>query len=94
MTVSYPNSIKTFDNLVDDVDNILASHQNEPNAEITAIETELGINPKGSYTDVAERLDVIEASGTDENAIHDNTSGEISAITEKTSITANDLFLY
>lgn len=34
-----------------------------------------------------------EVSGTDDDAIHDNVSGEIAAITEKTSLADNDLVL-
>ena len=39
MPASYPSAIKTFTTLVDGVDDVLAAHQNDPNAEITAIET-------------------------------------------------------
>ena len=56
MPASYPSAIKTFTTLVDGVDDVLASHQNDPNAEITAIETELGTNPRGTATDVKARL--------------------------------------
>lgn len=45
MPASYPTSIKSFTTLVDNVDDVLAAHQNEPNDEITAIETVLGVNP-------------------------------------------------
>lgn len=34
---------------------------NNPNAEIVAIETELGLEPKGAYDDVADRLDHVLA---------------------------------
>ena len=56
MPASYPSAIKTFTTLVDGVDDVLASHQNDPNAEITAIETELGTNPRGTAADVKARL--------------------------------------
>ena len=56
MPASYPSAIKTFTTLVDGVDDVLAAHQNDPNAEITAIETELGTNPRGTATDVKTRL--------------------------------------
>lgn len=36
---SFPTSVKTFPTLVDLVDSVLASHQNERGAEVTAIET-------------------------------------------------------
>jgi len=56
MPASYPSAIKTFTTLVDGVDDVLAAHQNDPNAEITAIETELGTNPRGTAADVKTRL--------------------------------------
>jgi len=56
MPASYPSAIKTFTTLVDGVDDVLASHQNDPNAEITAVETELGTNPRGTAADVKARL--------------------------------------
>ncbi|MBI3319739.1 MAG: hypothetical protein HYZ89_04045 [Candidatus Omnitrophica bacterium] len=62
MPASYPSAIKTFTTLVDGVDDVLASHQNDPNAEITAIETELGTNPRGTAADVKTRLDAAHNS--------------------------------
>jgi len=56
MPASYPSAIKTFTTLVDGVDDVLAAHQNDPNAEITAIETELGTNPRGTFADIKERI--------------------------------------
>lgn len=56
MPASYPSALKTFTTLVDGVDDVLAAHQNDPNAEITAIETELGTNPRGTAADVKSRL--------------------------------------
>ncbi len=56
MPASYPSAIKTFTTLVDGVDDVLAAHQNDPNAEITAIETELGTHPRGTAADVKARL--------------------------------------
>jgi len=58
---SYPSNIKTFATLVDLVDSVLAAHQNERGDEITAIETELGTNPKGSAANVRARIEAIEA---------------------------------
>lgn len=56
---SYPGSIKTFATLVDLADSVLAAHQNDRGAEITAIETELGTDPAGAYSTVADRLDAM-----------------------------------
>ena len=64
----YPNSIPTFTTLTDNVDDVLASHQNVPNGEINAIATELGTNPKtitdatspaASPSSVAQYLDMV-----------------------------------
>ena len=52
----YPNAIKNFLQLEDGVDTVIALHPNERGDEITAIETELGTNPKGAAADVAARL--------------------------------------
>ncbi|MDL1909685.1 hypothetical protein FBQ81_03175 [Chloroflexi bacterium CFX6] len=57
---SFPSSIKTFPTLVDLADSVLAAHQNERGDEITAIETELGTDPKGSDASVKARLDRLE----------------------------------
>ena len=61
MAASYPSAVKSFTTKVDGTDYPSASHINDPQLEITAIETELGLLPKGSNTDVHERLDAIEA---------------------------------
>lgn len=42
---TYPSGIYSPTTLTDGVDDVLASHQNTPNAEIVAIETAIGINP-------------------------------------------------
>lgn len=47
MAASYPTSIKSFTTKVDDVDDVLAEHVNSLQEEVVAIETALGINPKG-----------------------------------------------
>lgn len=64
--MAYPGSIYSYSTLTDGIDDVLASHQNTPNAELIAIETELGTNPKtiddtvapGSPTSVANLLDM------------------------------------
>lgn len=43
---TYPGAIYSPATLTDGIDDVLASHQNVPNAELVAIETELGTNPK------------------------------------------------
>jgi anti-sigma factor ChrR (cupin superfamily) len=45
---SYPGALKTYTNKVDGVDTVLAADMNSVQAEIQAIEGELGTNPKTS----------------------------------------------
>jgi hypothetical protein len=62
--MSYPATIDTFTTKVDTTDDVLAADINAPQTAITAIETELGINPAGSQTDLATRLiKSIDAAG-------------------------------
>jgi hypothetical protein len=58
---SFPSSVKTFATLVDLADSVLAAHQNDRGGEITAIETELGVDPAGSYSTVVDRLNAMTA---------------------------------
>jgi hypothetical protein len=44
MTASFPSAIKTFTTKVDGTSTIEASHVNDLQDEVSAIETELGIN--------------------------------------------------
>jgi hypothetical protein len=44
---------------------VYAEDFNKDRAEIVAIETELGTNPKGAFADVAERLDNLPSGGGD-----------------------------
>lgn len=70
MAASFPTSLKTFATLADDVDKVLAAHQNDANDEITAIEAYLfdssvGIIPGGRLslsTDPAPTTDITGAS--------------------------------
>lgn len=57
MTTVYPGSVDAFATKTDGVDYNLASHINDLQDAAMAVETELGIDPAGSYADVAERLD-------------------------------------
>lgn len=60
MAASYPGAIKSFLQLQDGVDEILAAHHNEAYDEIEAVETELGTDPKGSFADVKTRLAALQ----------------------------------
>lgn len=65
MAASYPAAIKSFTAVTDNVDDVLATHINQPYEEITAIETELGTNPKGSAASVAALLATLNTFYTD-----------------------------
>lgn len=71
---SYPGAIPTFTTKLNNVDNILAGHVNDPQDEIIAIASALGTNPNVSpaptagyvsgaatWNNVADRLENIEA---------------------------------
>ena len=63
MSSIYPNSIDGYAQLplvVDTVTHINAVTVNRLRSAIVNIETELGIQPSGTYTDVRERLDALE----------------------------------
>jgi len=77
MSASYPNSIKSFPTLVDGVDDYLASHNNERGEEITAIETELGTQPKGSDASVKARLDRMETEFMTKAVYDTNNDGRV-----------------
>lgn len=57
MAASYPDAIKVFAAKTDHVDDVMASHVNDLQNEVAAIETELGTDPRGSYVDAKTRLD-------------------------------------
>ncbi len=63
--MAYPSSLDTFTTVVDGVDDVMAAHHNSKATAIVAIETELGLNPRGSYADVAARLDRQDVIGAD-----------------------------
>lgn len=70
----YPDSIKSFTDpsATDKMDSTTVPHaqlHTDVNSEIVAIETELGTDPAGTYSDVAARLD----------ALADATGGDLSA---------------
>src|SRR3970040_2672081 len=78
MAASYPSSIKTYTTLGDAVDFPQASHINSPQEEITAIETELGANPR-SIDDTATP----GATPATVAAYLDQVANQIKAITGK-----------
>ena len=53
---TYPSGIKAFSDRTDQTDLVLATDINQAYDEITAIQTELGLLPKGGYADVTARL--------------------------------------
>ena len=58
----YPGAIDSFTSKVDNVDAINAIDVNELQLGITAVQTELGVNPAGGYTTVVDRLDALDSS--------------------------------
>lgn len=59
--MGFPSSIKTFSSKTDNIDEIVAMDINDLQTETTAIETELGTNPKGAAASVKARIEAIEA---------------------------------
>jgi hypothetical protein len=57
---NYPEGLDSFTRKIDNQDTILANDVNELQEAVENVEAELGTDPAGSYTDVAERLDAIE----------------------------------
>lgn len=55
---NYPNTLDTATTLADNTDTVLAIHQNAPNTAIIALETELGLTPKGTAATLAARLGI------------------------------------
>jgi hypothetical protein len=53
---TYPGGIKSFSTKTDNVSEVMSSDVNEPQDEITAIETELGVDVAGTATDLVTRL--------------------------------------
>lgn len=54
---AYPGAIATATAFADTVDDVLAADFNALSAELVAVQTELGTNPKGSSASVKARLD-------------------------------------
>ena len=55
---SYPASLDTRTLIADSTDDVVAAHVNGLASAIIALETELGVNPAGSVTDIVTRLAV------------------------------------
>lgn len=62
MAASYPGSIKSFTTKTDSSDVIRASHINDLQDEVVAVETQLGITSSPASGSVRERLDNLEAA--------------------------------
>lgn len=58
MAASYPTSVKSFTTKTNKVDDYDASHINDLQDEVSAIQTELGTDPAGSVADLKTRLAV------------------------------------
>jgi hypothetical protein len=64
MAASYPTGLKTFLTKQNFIDDIEASHVNDLQAEVVAIETVLGLLPQGDYASVRARLDSLDGAWT------------------------------
>lgn len=64
MAADYPGAIKTFSAVVNGITKLVMALFNSPYDEITAIQTELGTDPAGSYTDVKTRLNSTTTLGS------------------------------
>ena len=62
MAASYPGSIKSFTDKTDSTDVIRASHINDLQDEVVAVETQIGITSSPASGSVRERLDSLEAA--------------------------------
>ncbi len=56
MAASYPGSIKSFTTKTNNVDTVDAAHINDLQDEVEAIQTELGADVAGDYSDLVTRL--------------------------------------
>jgi len=56
MSTNYPDGIDSYTEKTDGVDTVSASHINDIQDAIEAIETELGTDPKGSFSNVADAI--------------------------------------
>ena len=61
--MAYPSSIDSFTTKTS-TDYVLAAHVNSLQTAVVAIETELGTDPAGTETNVADRLDALEATAS------------------------------
>ena len=62
MAASYPGSLKSFTTKTDSSDVVRASHINDLQDEVVAVETQLGITSSPASGSVRERLDSLEAA--------------------------------
>ena len=65
MSSSYPAGLDSFTTKVNGVDVPDASHVNDLQDAVEAIETELGVNPAGIEATVSARIAALEAGGSD-----------------------------
>ena len=64
MSTNYPGGLDSYTTKQDGVDTVAAAHINDLQDAVSAIETELGTDPKGGYSNVGAAIaDKISASG-------------------------------
>ena len=74
MSTNFPTNIDTYTTLVDNVDNVVASHVNDKGDAITALETKLGVSSSAVPTTIDYFLKNV--SGAYRTHIHDGTSDD------------------
>lgn len=62
MVASYPGAYKSFTAKTDNVDVIYASHVNEIQDEVAAVQAELGLDPAGAFSTVVARLNDVDTT--------------------------------
>ena len=67
MTTNYPSSIDTYTDVVDGSTTVLAAHMNNVQDAMNAVQTELGANVAGEYTDLVTRLSITLQEGKNTN---------------------------
>ena len=81
MAGKYPNAVKNFLSLLQNLDDIALRRFSAAYEEIGAIQVELGLLPKGEYADLTARLVGILSDPGDAGAIPVATSGHVPLVT-------------
>lgn len=80
---SYPGAVPSFTTKLDQVDVNFAAHVNRLQDEVRAIARELGVNPKGSFDSVRDRLQDLASSKAPVVHNHDERYWQRTTVTSK-----------